>query len=560
MGRPKTKEEWKEFLAHNYEGSSFWKHSNPIICGTLMSLAAIDTALLPFRYVYECTQKDSASDDERDLDRLRRQQGMPGSQQYAGYTGRNVRAEKGTGAWQYPSMTPGTVAMQQPSYGDSQGYMPGVRQGTYDNPPSQSRRRSSKAPGSSKHSNHHSSKSRSSKRPAGCAEGAMNPQALFDPSSHLQLPRSTGSKEQIPAPAHAQQVPPIANGVHQPSPNYEQPGSWPNLQQYGVDAQNGASQQDMSQPKVDNTTRPQPWQAPAPAGMPAPAMQPSQPTQVSPGWQQSPNARPETEVRDFAAVPPSAPQSSRGRQSQRSHNSRAKSKRSSRTGSSTAASGSTASGTTPSGTTASVKPSSSSATARAHVKATPDSGISTPGTASWNNVYKIDECDGEFEETDDEEDEDAVSTSSSRSTHHTWLNDVNAHTRLHPPPPPSSVRTQATYRPCEPLGSAYAASIAPDDSASMRGAPNGSSHRASSSMHSANLPGQPSRTTSSRRSQPSKVAQGSAERSQGSQRPGSSTGMRASAGSVPSTVDTADLPSTLHSRSSNGRSSRRSYR
>ncbi|KAK3686719.1 hypothetical protein LTR37_019556, partial [Vermiconidia calcicola] len=78
-----------DFLSHNFEGSSrvvknFTK--NPALSILASPLLLVDAALLPIRAI--TSREKTESDDEQELERLRRKQGWPGTREYAEYTGK----------------------------------------------------------------------------------------------------------------------------------------------------------------------------------------------------------------------------------------------------------------------------------------------------------------------------------------------------------------------------------------------------------------------------------------------------------------------------------------
>lgn len=82
----------EDFLRHAFEGSSFvWKDfkRNPALSILGMPLVLMDAALLPLRAV--TSRESTDSDNDRELERLRREQGMPGTENYARYIGKAPR-------------------------------------------------------------------------------------------------------------------------------------------------------------------------------------------------------------------------------------------------------------------------------------------------------------------------------------------------------------------------------------------------------------------------------------------------------------------------------------
>ncbi|KAK3705799.1 hypothetical protein LTR37_013106 [Vermiconidia calcicola] len=78
-----------DFLSHNFEGSSWVLKNftkNPALSILASPLLLVDAALLPVRAI--TSREKTESDDEQELERLRRKQGWPGTRQYAEYTGK----------------------------------------------------------------------------------------------------------------------------------------------------------------------------------------------------------------------------------------------------------------------------------------------------------------------------------------------------------------------------------------------------------------------------------------------------------------------------------------
>lgn len=100
---------FRETLSQNFEGSNYaWKgfKESRGLSLAFTPLVALDAALLPVRMYLDRKSHLDASSDERDLERLRWEQGMPGSSQYADYIGQEYltlpRAEPSRHAQELP--------------------------------------------------------------------------------------------------------------------------------------------------------------------------------------------------------------------------------------------------------------------------------------------------------------------------------------------------------------------------------------------------------------------------------------------------------------------------
>ena len=86
----------KDFLSDNFEGSAFvWENfkKNPALSILGSPLVLLDAALLPVRAI--TGRESTESDDERELERFRREQGMPGSREFAEYKGKRSEGAGG---------------------------------------------------------------------------------------------------------------------------------------------------------------------------------------------------------------------------------------------------------------------------------------------------------------------------------------------------------------------------------------------------------------------------------------------------------------------------------